>query len=83
MAEPIREPESHGHRCVLCGHLCVLYCQCPEGLAARTCENQPPGMRSKECMELVVKRERERLDAESAVTAEEWRRKVEEAKERA
>jgi hypothetical protein len=73
---------AHAHRCVVCSHLCVPHCECPEVRAERNCEDEPPGMRSKHCLDLGIQKERERREAEAALEAEEWRRKVEEAKER-
>ena len=61
----------HGHRCVICGHLCVPHCECPEGLRAVKCENQAPGMRSEACMNRMIEDERIRRAAEGARTAEE------------
>ena len=69
---------AHAHRCVVCNHLCVPHCECPEGVAARICAYEPPGMRSKHCLDLGIRKERERLDAEAAIGAEEWRKKIEE-----
>jgi hypothetical protein len=73
---------AHNHRCVVCNHQCVPHCECPDFNAVRNCANEPPGMRSKHCLDLGIRKERERMDAEAAKGAEEWHRKVEEAKDK-
>ncbi len=72
---------AHNHRCVVCQYECVPYCECPDFGASRVCADEPPGKRSKHCLELGIQEERKRRDTEAAVEAEEWRRKVEEARD--